>query len=102
MANIVPTNASVYIDGVQVNTSNGYFNISVVPGQYEVVVSENGYFTYYANVTTQSGKSTELQVNLVSHASVKGNETAVDIGISLAILIPLASAVYYFKKMRRK
>ncbi len=102
MANIVPTNASVYIDGVQVNTSNGYFNISVVPGQYEVVVSENGYFTYYVNVTTQSGKSTELQVNLVSYASVKGNEIAVDIGISLAILIPFASAVYYFKKMRRK
>ena len=101
-ASIVPMNASVIIDGIGVNTSNGYFNISVVPGQYEVVVSDNGYITYYVNVTTQSGKSTELQVNLVSYASVKGNEIAVDIGIGLAIMIPFASAIYYFKKIRRK
>ena len=101
-ASVVPLNASVFIDGARVNMSNGYFNISVVPGEHEVIVSENGYITYYANVTTQSGKSTELKVDLVSYASVRGNEIAVDIGIGLAILISFASAVYYFKKVGRK
>lgn len=52
---VTPANATVTVNGKQVTTSSGSFNISVPEGTYHLVVSETGYSTYYDNFTISQG-----------------------------------------------
>lgn len=99
--NVYPANANVFIDGVLENTTNGYLNLSVLPGFHSVKVEENGYLTYYHNVTASGGNVIDLQVHLNS-SSLKIPTVDLFLGIAgAAISIGVAVAYYYSRKKRQ-
>ncbi|MCL5930154.1 MAG: PEGA domain-containing protein, partial [Candidatus Thermoplasmatota archaeon] len=63
---ISPTNATLLINGKEVPTTNGIFNISIVPGAYEIEATMTGYQPYYKNLTILSNQTqtTHLSITL--------------------------------------
>jgi YVTN family beta-propeller protein len=63
---ISPTNATLLVNGKEVPTTNGIFNISIVPGAYEIEVTMTGYQPYYKNMTILSNQTqtTHLSITL--------------------------------------
>ncbi len=61
---ISPTNATLYVNGQAVTTKNGTFNVSVLPGSYDIKVVSPGYKTYYQNVTVASNQSSVSVLNI--------------------------------------
>ena len=66
---ISPTNATLLINGREVPTTDGIFNITVVPGTYAIEVTLTGYQTYYKNVTILTNQTE------VPHLSIKLEKT---------------------------
>ncbi len=48
---ISPSNATLYINGKLIPTTNGYFNVTIAPGTYEYKVTRPGYNTFISNAT---------------------------------------------------
>lgn len=63
---ISPTNATLLVNGKEVPTTNGIFNISIVPGAYEIEATMTGYQPYYKNMTILSNQTqtTHLSITL--------------------------------------
>ncbi len=96
-----PSNASLNIDGNPVTISEGYFNYSVVPGYHTVRIFENGYRTYYENVTTQSGKVISIQVNLKSDNSISNGNDMIYYGTAASGIVIISMAGYFVWRRKK-
>lgn len=61
---ISPANASVYVSGKKVSTSNGTFNVTEPAGKYNLIVRMPGYRQYRGSVNLTSGNTTVLNITL--------------------------------------
>ena len=87
VGSIVPTDASIYVNGVIYKPINGQFNISLIPGNYSVEISAQGYKSYTTNVTVTSNNATHIPVTSLSRNS------SLSYPIYLIVLIILFAAV---------
>ena len=87
VGSIVPTDASIYVNGVIYKPINGQFNISLIPGNYSVEISAQGYKSYTTNVTVTSNNATHIPVTSLSKNS------SLSYPIYLIVLIILFAAV---------
>jgi thermopsin len=106
---VVPTNASVYVDGAALASKSGYFTTSLLPGVHEVEALAAGYAPYYNNVTVLSGQVTSVALKLVALPSPTTSSSAggtgnVAWGVAAALgvlaLLFLALALYYRGRSR--
>lgn len=61
---LAPSSANVTVNGARVSQSGGTFNVTLTGGSYEIVVGDNGYSSYYKNVTLTPGQSLVLNITL--------------------------------------
>ncbi len=62
---ISPNNANVTINGKVIKlTTTGAFNITVTAGSYNLIISDNGYKSYYDNFTIKNGITMTVDQNL--------------------------------------
>jgi hypothetical protein len=70
---VSPTNASMYINGRQVQVVNGVFTITLDAGQkYEIEVKYPGYENYYYNMTVTSKTLPTILIN-ISLSKIQNN-----------------------------
>jgi YVTN family beta-propeller protein len=60
----IPSTYSLFINGIQYNTSQGLFNLALKPGNYTVEVMYSGTSEYYSNVTIRPSASTVLNMGV--------------------------------------
>jgi hypothetical protein len=100
---ISPTNANLVINGKSVSlTSSGSFNMSVPNGTYHVVISDQGYISYYINFSLNSGNAKNLIVSLVPISSPPVPSSIglyVIIGVVIAIVV-IGAAVALVKRRK--
>ncbi len=104
---VLPSRATVTVNGRTTGTAGGSFNVSVASGSYGIVASLSGYRTFYDNVTLQPGKVLKLNIPLTAlstrHTIIPMiPDTYLLIGISLAILLVVAVAAIAASRKRRK
>ena len=98
---ISPSNASLYINGKLVNTTNGSFNMTLTPGTYEFKTSSPGYGTLFSNVT-YTYHSQKVQVKDIS-LSRRGIPSLVIYVVAIVVvIIAIVSAVVLYAMRRRK
>ena len=98
---ISPSNASLYINGKLVNTTNGSFNMTLTPGTYEFETSSPGYGTLFSNVT-YTYHSQKVQVKDIS-LSRRGIPSLVIYVVAIVVvIIAIVSAVVLYAMRRRK
>ena len=59
-----PSTATLLIGGSSAPSPGGLFNVSLLPGRYEVRIILEGYSSYESNVTISPGNTTPLQTTL--------------------------------------
>jgi hypothetical protein len=60
----VPQTSEVFVNGTEVKLQNGYFNLSLSPGQYTVLAETRGYTSYGQNVTVIFGSVSYDNIDL--------------------------------------
>lgn len=99
---ISPSNASIFINGTAYTTNNDHFNISLLPGTYEVKVSAPGYSTYTTNITISSSAVTPLQIHTLSKISKSTSFPFLTIlAIMVVVIVVIAVAVVLIIKSRK-
>jgi thermopsin len=63
---VVPTTATVDVDGAPVTVTDGAFSTTVSAGLNSIVASSPGYLTYYNNVSVSGGATTTQKISLIS------------------------------------
>lgn len=61
---VLPSNATVMINGNAVAISSGTFNVSVAGGNYTVSATASGFIGFHENLTVQPGTSHKLDIKL--------------------------------------
>lgn len=77
---LYPVNATLAINGqTALTASSGAFNTSLGGGKYHIVAHENGYRTYYKNLTIEPGTIIALKITLQKNSSApnQGGDTTV-------------------------
>ena len=88
---VLPSGANVNLNGAAISLSNGNFNVTLAGGNYEIVVSENGYVTYYKNVTLTPGQALDLNFSLKRASSNVNSPSLYEyIGIGAAAVAIIA------------
>lgn len=98
---VVPTNAIVIMNGMQIQVISGVFNKSVAEGSYQIVVSETGYKSYFGNVTiSQADQVIHITVNLTKLSTPPTSSPVyVYAAISAVIaLLAIAGIIVYIRK----
>jgi hypothetical protein len=80
---VSPADANVALNGTAVPMTNGAINEQVLPGTYELTVSDAGYQGNTTNVTLAPGNTTSVTVSLVKVPAGNGN-----VGTSTSGLTP--------------
>jgi thermopsin len=88
---VVPSSASVWVDGTAVSTTGGAFNVSVPGGTHSVRAAASGFATYYNNVTVVGGTTTHLAV--VEATLTPTSFPATDLYAILGVVVLLAVAI---------
>lgn len=93
---IIPSNATLYVNGQLVPTANGTFNVTVQPGSYEIKVSLTGYKTYFDNISVSSNQThvSALTITLgkISPTPTLPISEIVIIAVVVVVIIALAVA----------
>ena len=92
--NISPNYATILVGGKAYKTVNGSFNISLIPGVYEVKVSAPGFSTYITTVKISSSVSTELPIQKLSKPS--SLYVFLELIIVVAVALIVAFVAWYF------
>ena len=98
---ISPSNASLYINGKLVHTTNGSFNMTLTPGTYEFKTSSPGYGTLFSNVT-YTYHSQKVQVKNISLSRRGIPSLVIYIVAIVVVIIAIVSAVVLYAMRRRK
>lgn len=98
---ISPSNASLYINGKLVHTTNGSFNMTLTPGTYEFKTSSPGYGTLFSNVT-YTYHSQKVQVKNISLSRRGIPSLVIYIVAIVVVMIAIVSAVVLYAMRRRK
>jgi len=98
---ISPSNASLYINGKLVHTTNGSFNMTLTPGTYEFKTSSPGYGTLFSNVT-YTYHSQKVQVKNISLSRRGISSLVIYIVAIVVVIIAIVSAVVLYAMRRRK
>jgi Thermopsin len=108
---VTPATASITIAGASVPVTDGAFNLSVVPGTYEVESTASGYETQSINVTVTPGNATPAIVALAALPSVgappapssgTSAETAEYLGGAVAVIVVVAALTALVMRRRRR
>ncbi len=87
---ISPSGASISINGIPVQVANGKFNFSAIAGNYTILVSSPGFYTYTKNVTLTSGQNITLSINLTMipqpESKLPGYEALGALAAALAVI----------------
>ena len=78
---VLPTSATVWVNGLQVPLTNGNFTGNETPGSTFIVVSASGYITFYEIVTISSGQTTNVSVQLSAVSPTPGSNASTSSGI---------------------
>ena len=110
---VTPAHALLTINGTEIALgSGGAYNVSLVPGTYEVYASASGYRQYYTNVSVAAEQGTALAVELTpsnssvpptagtSPASGLSGEAWGIIGALAAVAVVLLIATVYFARRK--
>jgi hypothetical protein len=90
---VSPTNASMYINGRQVQTVDGVFTITLGAGQkYEIEVKYPGYKNYYNNMTVTSKTLPTILIN-ISLSEIQNNFSQAYLPLYLAFIVAVTFAV---------
>ena len=97
---LLPGNASLYINGKKISTNSGDFNVSVTAGNYTVIAKENGYDTYYNNLSLNPGQSANLQINLNPIGQKENRTELIEFSGFLSALVIVSGAILYIRRSR--
>ena len=100
---ISPDNATVSINGKMIKlSSSGTFNTTVTSGSYYIIVSENGYRTYYDNMTLTNGRTQNIDANLTkvsSSTSISNSDVYAIVGV-IGVLVVIGVTVALMRRKR--
>ncbi len=98
-----PSDSAVMVNGRNVSLSNGVFNVTVVPGNYSVVISHSGYRSFYSNLSVVENATYNLTENLLKSESptapVRNTMEDAIIFVSF-VAVTLAIAAYAYRSRK--
>lgn len=94
---VSPSGAIITVNGEKVNVTNGKFNATLAGGSYEVIVTDNGFSTYYKNISLSPGQSLVLNVSLAKASSTPLLYFYVAIG-GIGAVVLIVVAMYFIRK----
>ena len=97
---VLPSNATVQIDGKTVSLTLGKFNVSLSGGNYTITATLPGYHAFSENISISPGKTLNVNIDLKPlHSNNPLTKYVLYAGIALAVVVILSVLVLI---MRRK
>ena len=97
---VLPSNATVRIDGKTVSLTSGKFNVSVAGGNYTMTATSPGYHSFSENLSISPGRTLNVNIDLKPlHSNNPLTKYVLYAGIVLAVVVILSVLVLI---MRRK
>ena len=83
---VSPEDAVIYVDGMQINVTNGMFNVSLKPGYHTVNATRAGYEAYEQTVYISDSTETNIQITLTPVVEMRA-EIFIGIFMLLRVII---------------
>ncbi len=101
VGNVLPSSSAITVNGKIITVSNGHFNVTLVGGSYEIVVTDGGYTSSYRNITLQPGQTYSLNISL-NRTGSSGLTTTYEeyFGIGAVAVVALGFGTYTFRRKK--
>ena len=95
------SNFTVFINGKQINTTNGKFNFTVPAGNYTVVIKAAGYATFNHTYAVTPGETLYLNPSLIK-ASNSGSNPILEYAVAVVAVVAVLAGLIIYMRGRRK
>ena len=95
------SNFTVFVNGKQINTTNGKFNFTVPAGNYTVVINAVGYESFNHTYTLTPGETIYINPSL-GKASISGPNQTLEYAAAVIAVVAVLSGLIIYLRGRRK